>query len=285
MAPKAPPVEVIGRIRAYRPSMPQSEVKVASYVLENQAEVLRMSVAELAAASGTSDATVVRFFRRIGYKRWVEFIVALSSSVPMSGELIYDKIQPTDTPGAVSAKVLGGAIDALRATSEVLDPEAIEGCVNAIDSAGHTLIVGVGNSTPMAHELYNQLFRVGIDCTVISDAYLQVMRAVLLGPGDVLCVVSQSGSSQIPLHAVAVAKDKGASVIALTGDMSSPLAQAADHVLLAVAHEVRTDALDSRIAQYALIYSLYVNLAIRRMNQTISNEREIWKVMTSIPGL
>lgn len=277
--------EVLDRIHGYLRSMTRSETKVANYVLANHTSVVKMSVADLAVASSTSDATVVRFFRRIGYKRWVEFIVALSTSIPVSSELIYDRIQPSDSAWAISTKVLSGAIDALRATAEVLDPQAVQDCVDTIDRAGRTLIVAAGNSTPMAHELYNQLFRLGIDCSVATDGYLQVMQAVLLGPDDALCVISQSGSSQLPLHTARVAKGQGCAVIALTGDASSPLAQLADTPLLSAAHEFRADALDSRIAQYALIYSLYVNLAMRRINQAITNEREIWKVMASIPSL
>ena len=42
----------------------EAEKKIADYILEHKSEIIDMTVAELALASGTSDATVSRFCRR-----------------------------------------------------------------------------------------------------------------------------------------------------------------------------------------------------------------------------
>ena len=44
-----------------------AEKRIADYILENKKSVVDMTVAQLAKASGTSDATVSRFCRRCGY--------------------------------------------------------------------------------------------------------------------------------------------------------------------------------------------------------------------------
>ena len=46
----------------------EAEKKIADYMMEHKAEVVDMTVGELAKASGTSDATVSRFCRRCGFK-------------------------------------------------------------------------------------------------------------------------------------------------------------------------------------------------------------------------
>ena len=45
----------------------EAEKKIADYILEHKSEIIDMTVAELALASGTSDATVSRFCRRCGF--------------------------------------------------------------------------------------------------------------------------------------------------------------------------------------------------------------------------
>ena len=46
----------------------EAEKKIADYILEHKSEIIDMTVAELALASGTSDATVSRFCRFSSFK-------------------------------------------------------------------------------------------------------------------------------------------------------------------------------------------------------------------------
>lgn len=277
--------DAMSRIKGFSSSLSNSEKKVADYISENAFEVVKMSISEVAEKSGVSDATVVRFFRSLGYKRWVEFLVSLSRSLPISSELIYDNIKDNDSPGAVAEKVLTGSIRSIQATIEVLDHEAMQKCIDYIDEAETVMICAVGNSIPLALELQNQLFRLGIRCEIFTDSYLQIMRATLLNEKDVLCVLSQSGSSQIPLRTATIAKENGCKIIAITGDKSSPLAMLADAVLLSVGQEYKPEAINSRITQYAIIYSIYVSLGIRNIERSIANEREIWESISGTEGL
>ena len=39
------------------------------------------------------------------------------------------------------------------------------------------------------------------------------------------------------------------------------------------------ETISSRIAQYALVHALYISMAMRAMDQTIENERQIWEAL------
>lgn len=277
--------DAMSRINAYISSLSNSEKKVAEYIQSNAFEVIKMSISDVAHKAGVSDATVVRFFRALGYKRWVEFLVSLSRSLPISSEMIYSSIAEEDSPGIVTEKVLTGSIRSVQATIEVLDHESMNRCIDYLDQAETVLICAVGNSIPMAIELHLQLFRLGIRCEIFTDAYLQIMRATLMNSSDVLCVLSQSGSSQIPVKTASIAKEKGCKIIAITGDKSSPLAALADAVLLSVGQEYKPEAINSRITQYAIIYSIYVNLGIRHIGRSVANEQAIWESISNVEGL
>ncbi len=277
--------DAMSRIKGYSNSLSNSEKKVASYIEENAFDVVKMSLSDVATKAGVSDATVVRFFRSLGYKRWVEFLVSLSRSLPISSELIYDSVSDQDSPGIIAEKVLTGSIRSLQATIEVLDHKAVDKCVNYFEKAETILICAVGNSIPMATELHHQLFRLGIRCELFTDAYLQIMRATLMEKTEVLCVISQSGSSQIPLKTASIAKNKGCNIVSITGDKSSPLAALSNVVLLSVGQEYKPEAINSRITQYAIIYSIYVNLLVRNIDHSVKNERAIWDSISNTDGL
>ncbi len=54
------------RVRALLPALNEQERKVGQYVVDHPAEVIHLAVAELAQRCAVSDATVVRFCKRVG---------------------------------------------------------------------------------------------------------------------------------------------------------------------------------------------------------------------------
>lgn len=268
------------RIKGFTKSLSPSEKKMALYVQENYKKVVQMTLSEVALHAGVSDATAVRFYRAIGYNKWLDFILALSRSIPISSDSILEEIKPSDTPGKIAEKVMEGAIEAIRATQEVLDHHALQQAISLIEGARSLIIIGVGTSGPMAHELYNRLFRLGINCQVFTDSYLQMMQSALLDENDVVFAISQVGSSD-PVHTAQNAKQNGCKIICITGSKTTDLAQISDVVLLSVSHEPMAETISSRIAMYSIIHGIYINLALRDHEKTIENERKIWDALTS----
>jgi RpiR family carbohydrate utilization transcriptional regulator len=277
------PTDALSRIRGYYPSLSPSERKVADFILENFSHVIRMPLAELAELSGASEATAVRLCRSLGYSGFLELKIALTRALPDSPQLIHDDIAIEDTPITIARKVFQGGIRALSDTAAMLDKEAFEKALNLVDGAERILIVGVGTSGPMAHELSNRLMRLRLNCQVITDSYLQVMQAALLTDKDVLIVISQTGDSQDPIRTANEGRIHQCPVICITGNLLSPLAEKADVVLLSVSHETRPETLSSRVAQHALIQALYVALAMRSIDETNRLEKSIWDALFRMP--
>jgi DNA-binding MurR/RpiR family transcriptional regulator len=135
----------------------------------------------------------------------------------------------------------------------------------------------------MANEMYNRFLRLGLNCHVQTDSYIQAMQSALLTSKDLLITISQTGDSSDPLRTTEVAKSKGCRVMIITGNTGSKLTELADVVLLSVSHETRIETIASRIAQYAIIHALYVGLAMQDVQSTVSKEKLIWEAMMSGP--
>jgi DNA-binding MurR/RpiR family transcriptional regulator len=277
------PVDSLARMRAAYPSLPPSERKVVNFILANFEEVVRMTLAELAQRSGVSDATVVRLCRSLGFNNYLELRISLSRSIDDTTRLIHDDVREGDSSGAIARKVLQTAIQAVQDTLQVLDEEAFDQAVDILHNADRTLIVGVGTSGPLAHELYNRLIRLRMNCHVHTDIYLQVIEAALLTEKDAVVVISQNGATIGPIRAAAEARRKGAKVICITGNAVSELSEYADVILLSVSHETRLETIDSRVVQHALLQALYVALAMRMMGAANDTERMIWDALLRTP--
>ena len=270
---------VLSVIRGYYASLSQSEARVADYILANYQAVVRMTLAEVARASEVSDATVLRFCRALGYTRWLEFKIDLTRVDPDLPEQILDEVESGDSPGMIARKVFNSSVQALHDTLAVLEDGQFEQALGLVRAAEKILIVGVGTSGPMANEIHNRFLRLGLNCRVQTNSYIQVMESAFLTPADLLIVISQTGNSMDPLRTTAQARSHGCPVLVITGNSASKLTEYADIVLLSVSHETRVETIASRIAQYALIHALYVGLAMQDVASTVQKEKLIWDAM------
>lgn len=266
-------------IRSRLPSFAVAEQKVAQWVLQHPEEVVHLSMAQVARECGVSDTTVLRFCRAAGFQGYTDMKLAIVQDLASPTQLVHDDISVEDDSITIARKVFLSNIQALQDTLEVLDGEAMRQAAELIASASQILIIGVGTSGPIVQDMYHMFFRLGLNVRAQTDSYLQLMEAALVGPGDVVVGVSQSGSSTDPVLTIEEAKRNGAATIVITGNAESPITKYADITLLAVSRETRAEAIASRIAQMTLVDALYVIISMQMLPVTTENEAKIWRAV------
>ncbi|TMO95258.1 RpiR family transcriptional regulator, partial [Pseudoalteromonas sp. S3178] len=65
------------KIKALRPSLSNSEAKLADFTLNSSAKIRALSSVELARAAGVSQSSVVKFAQKLGYKGFPAFKLAV----------------------------------------------------------------------------------------------------------------------------------------------------------------------------------------------------------------
>ncbi|MBW1898260.1 MAG: MurR/RpiR family transcriptional regulator [Deltaproteobacteria bacterium] len=275
--------DVLSKVRAFYTSFSSSEKKLLIF-LELYQETIRMTLAGVPQESGVSDATVLRFCRSIGCKSWLEFKIEFTQMLPTLPEQILDEVLEGDSPGNIARKVFKKSIQAITDTMAVIDESSFTKALELINNAEKILLIGVGTSGPMANEMHNRFLRLGLNCHVQTDSYIQVVESTLLTSKDLVITISQTGESEAPLRTTALAKSNGCAVIVITGNTASKLTDYADVVLLSVSHETRVETIASRIAQYAIIHALYVGLAMQDIPSTVNKEKTIWEAMINMPS-
>ena len=68
-------------IQGKKHRLTNTELKLADYILEHYDEALNYNVTELADSAGVSDASVVRFCKKLGYKGYQDFKVNAAKDV------------------------------------------------------------------------------------------------------------------------------------------------------------------------------------------------------------
>lgn len=268
---------IIIKLRSLSPSLKGSEKKLTDYIIDNAETLIYQSLNEVAIKSKVSEATIIRFSRKIGLKGFQDLKLHLSRDIVSPIKSIHGDIEEGDDARTIVSKVFGSEIQTLQDTMEILDINEINKTVSAIEKAGNVVFVGVGTSGPNTTDAYNKFIRLGLNCHCYTDSHLQVMAASLLKKGDVVIAVSHSGSTKDPIETLQVAKKHGAVTVAITNNSISPITSIADIVLNTASREtrLRSEAMASRIAQTAIIDSLYTILAMKNMKKTMEVQRAI----------
>jgi len=264
---------LLERIEASIPALPPAEQRVARLVVEDPRDFASLPVAELAARAGVSKPTVVRFCRSVGYDGLVDFKRKLAGSVNEGVPFVHRAVDEDDKCDDIIVKVIDNAVSALLKYRNDAAGHAFERAIALLAEAGRAgrriEFYGVGNSGIVAQDAQHKFFRLGVNAVAISDAHVQVMSATMLGPGDVVVVISNSGRSSDLIDTAEIARRQGAGLIVITAS-GSPLAQLAQggatQVLLAVDHPEdydRYSPMVSRLLHLVVIDILTTAVALR----------------------
>lgn len=252
------------RVDSVMDDLGAAERKVALYILGHPSEVVGQSITEVANESNVSDATVLRFARRLGYPGYQGLKIAIAREEVPVWQNFDDEITPQDEIGGIKQKVFAHSLQAIKDTYALLDEESLQSAIDAIQSAHRFDIYGVGGSGCIAHDAAHKFMKIGIRPAVYTDSNLQVMSSAHLQEGDVALGISYSGSVRDVVEALAVAHRRGATTICITHLGSSPIVRVSDICLYTTAIDAkhRSDAGASRLAQLAIIDTVFEALAV-----------------------
>lgn len=263
------------KLREMTEKLTKSEKKLAEYILNNLVEIRGINTYELAEKSGISQATIIRFTKKLGYSGFPAFKLALSEdlgkrAVKGKNKIIHNEINIDDSYSDMAKKVLFENISAINDTFSILDERVIEEAVELLDNARRIIVVGSGYSGIVGKDLHYKLIEVGKIALYDSDIHVLMSNLAIMGKEDVVFIISHQGKT-IDVHNFGkLAKKRGIKVISLTKYAENPISDLADVKLHTVAEEVpfRSTAISSRIAQLSIIDLLYIGL-VRKNYDTV----------------
>ena len=264
-------------LRGLKPTLVPSQRRVATLILHNPALASRRTISELAEAASTSETTVQRLCHELGVGGYRDLRVALAAESGREQERAANRdigsdIGRNDDLDAIIDTVTFTDRQAIADTARILDRAALAEAVARTASARRIDIIGVGASAVVALDLQQKLHRIGLIAYAWHDTHAALTAAAILRPDDLAIGVSHTGATTDTIDAIREASQHGAHTIALTGVPNSPLAAAADLLLLTADRETtfRSGATASRIAALSVVDVLFVAVAQRRYDQSVS---------------
>ncbi|WP_233143652.1 MurR/RpiR family transcriptional regulator [Aggregatibacter actinomycetemcomitans] len=259
---------VLNTVSALYQSLTKTEKKIADVISQSPEMVMQYSLSELASNLNVGEATFVRFCRTLGFKGFSDFKLAFSIELATAREsrddtVLETEIMPDDDSLKIAHKLQAAISKVMDETVNLLDFQQLESVVRAIQKAKRVFLFGVGSSGVTAEDAKNKFMRIGVPVDATGNNHFMYMQAALLKETDVAIGISHSGYSQETAHTLKIAKQNGATTVALTHSLRSPITEHADFVLVNGNKQgkLQGDSIGTKIAQLFvldLIYALLV---------------------------
>ncbi len=236
--------------------MGKSERRVADWLFSHSGEVLPYSITDLASMCNSSEATIVRFSKRLGCNGYQELKIVLAQETDK--KVISPRITEDDDCYEIFEKVCNDAYMSLERTKKTLSAEAMTKAAKAISSSRRVVLIGLGSSAAVATDASNKFLRAGCASSSYTDTHMQAIAISQLKAGDTVIGISQSGTSKDIVDGLRAARERGATTISITSRERSPIARQSDIVLLTDTEETRHSSLglSSHISRLIVIDSL-----------------------------
>ena len=246
----------------------ESERKIGTYIIQHTAEVVDMTVGELAQACGVSDASVSRFCKKINMKGFHHLKITLAKEISEKGieeEEVSNHISVNDIEQSLK-NILANKVTEITQTVSMMDAKQLSEILNKLNMARTVQFFAVGNTIPVAIDGAFKLNQIGIPAVSGTIWETQIGYTYNMTAEDVVIAISNSGESTAVLRALEAAKSAGATTLSITNSEKSSAAQLSDyHITTATREKLLLDGYCfSRVSATTVIEILYLFLTSMR---------------------
>ena len=228
--------EVYQKVAEKMPSMSKAQEKIAKYILSHPNSIPFLTVEKLASLSGVSIATVTRFVTFLGYKGYPEFLKetqeTIKEQVKSSERIKMKDIQETDNSRKI-CEVFEDDMNNIKYTMEELNIFELKKAVNLLVNAKRIYIVARRSAVSLA-VFFKYYLEIMFNNVILIENIEQIPKHINRGTGeDVIIGISFDKYAKSAVEIFTHLKNRGASTIAITDNMLSPLVPYADVTLKA----------------------------------------------------
>lgn len=200
-------------------SFSRQEKKIADYILRFSHELQNMNISELSKQTGTSNASITRFVKKIGCKNYsdMKFFVNAQAS----------PVEDIKSNG-IADEVFIYYQNVIKNTQRLIDIKKIDEFMKLIKAAKNIILIGASSSGVTADIFGVRLMRMGLPVKSYSDPIWMLMQASIASPGDLFIAISNSGVTSCIVETVEQAKARGAIIVSITSYSENPVSKLSD---------------------------------------------------------
>lgn len=216
---------VISKIISMQPNFTVSENAISQYVINHAEQILTTTITALADETSTSEASINRFCKKLGYKGFNGLKIALAQ------ESFYNNMvqETTSSSGNFISSITSDYRSMLNNTAALLDEKTVFGAAEMIKNAKNINLYALANTSFAAREFRYKLELVGIRAKEFTDPLSISLQVTNTTPDDLSIFIARSIMMKDIYQAASASTDRGGKNITITSVDSPKLGDLSDY--------------------------------------------------------
>ena len=268
---------------------------IAQWLVEHRNEARSVTTKQIARATFTSPAAVVRLAQRLGYEGFDELRAQLAQESDYLNQHFrgIDANQPLaqgDSMLTVAAKVSALARETASDTLSLMDEDTLCRAVELMERARAIHLAAVSFPLLYVQDFQLKMRRIGKPTMAVTLPGEQLFAEQLASPDDCALVVSYSGTTPATLDLARMYHRRGVPLVAVTSLGSNPLREVADVTLSLTTRERLYSKVAGFTSEFSIklvldtLYACYFSRHLdefQRMKDELSSHAEPGRTSTS----
>lgn len=234
--------DIIAKIQGMELS--KTDSLIAEHILDSIDTIGLKTSTSLAEEIGVSDTSIIRFIRKLGFKGYSDFRVAMTErlteqynqsqgSHELSPGERYVKFQNNLKSGTLISDISKYTVSNLEKSFSKLTDETVDKAVDILLSSEKHYICGFRGAASCAQYMASKLVLMVSNVITLTHADATAIEAIAdIKKGDCIILYSFPRYSEINFSLLEIAREAGAKVILFTDKFTSPLVGLADIVIV-----------------------------------------------------
>lgn len=247
-------------------SLTKSEQEVLAFLNEHTEDLSSFTIKEVANATYTSNATIIRVCQKLGYQGFKEYkIAALKKTearkyVKQSVDFTVPISKDENTADVIlnMSNLYKESIDIVNAS---LKPSDIQTAVEMIFHAKKLFVYGIGDTGITCTEFINKLIKLNYYAILATSKYDEFYYSQGATENDVALIVSYSGNVEVIEKCIPVLKKNRCKIITISAHSECIIAKYAD-IFIQIPDKENDDKIATFYSQLAFsyIFSLFYSM-------------------------
>ncbi|UZQ29781.1 MAG: MurR/RpiR family transcriptional regulator [Spiroplasma phoeniceum] len=190
----------------------KKENEIIKYIKENMKEVTTINIEFLAQQVNTGYSVIYGLLRKMQINGYREFLITIAADI---------EIKSLDFEN-MDSLIKKKYFYILNQNNTMINNEKMNQTINSIKGAYRIFVIGMGSTNALSQTLALELYRFGFNAFNLNENEEDLMvRSRIMNKNDLIIAYSLFGDNEAVNKALKIAKEKGATIVLISGkDMS-----------------------------------------------------------------
>lgn len=215
-------------------TMTKTEKKIAEYIIRNPKKVIVFSALDLGKEVGVSDASVLRFSKKMGFDKFTDlktFLTEELSNYQNPDERIMTNWNNFNTKNDLVNKIITADVENIKKFLTEIDVDQLNKAVNILNTSKKIYYMGLGSSQVIAQYMHWYTRRMGFESECMNEGGLGLYEVIQnMKKNETVFMFSFPRLLNDEVKAIRFAKEKKLKIITVTTNVFSEVGILSDIV-------------------------------------------------------